>query len=318
MNASIAPEIHLITGCTSRKTVPQEKRVKARELTPGPITEVVSEWGKFLCQAERKVKVRDFYAGRGFLEAKKTVGNNGQRLWVVSAGLGIVNGDWEVPAYDLTISNNSADSITRKINLNKGWEKNWWSAVESGLEWSKNISSLIKENPYSIFVISLPDFYFSMINEKLKNLSKKDMSRVRIISTPNIRFDAISVAEQIVPYGSGLDGPDSNLKGTKADFYQRAARHFVENVLIKDPMAPAQTHRRLVKGELERMRLPDNPKRQKMSDTEIINLIDQNWENMGGKAEKLLRWLRDEKQVACEQGRFSRMFNKVKEDKRAK
>ena len=53
-----------------------------------------------------------------------------------------------------------------------------------------------------------------------------------------------------------------------------------------------------------------------MSDEEIIKKIQQLWDKADGKSNKMLRVLRDEESIACEQGRFSRLFKLAKSEKR--
>ena len=53
------------------------------------------------------------------------------------------------------------------------------------------------------------------------------------------------------------------------------------------------------------------PRRRRLDDGAIRELIRQSWEDFGGNSTKLLRHLRDKEMVACEQGRFSKLRRQV-------
>ena len=53
---------------------------------------------------------------------------------------------------------------------------------------------------------------------------------------------------------------------------------------------------------------PTNAPRTRKSDSEILNLIHRRWRRVEGRSGRMLRLLRDEEMIACEQGRFRRLF----------
>jgi hypothetical protein len=56
---------------------------------------------------------------------------------------------------------------------------------------------------------------------------------------------------------------------------------------------------------------PSLPARQRKTDAEIIALLCQNWERLNGSATALLRYLRDDALVSCEQSRFSALRQQI-------
>jgi hypothetical protein len=51
--------------------------------------------------------------------------------------------------------------------------------------------------------------------------------------------------------------------------------------------------------------------RQKKTDEEIIVILQTEWNRFDGRSTRLLRFLRDEIMVACEQSRFRDLWRKI-------
>ena len=115
-----------------------------------------------------------------------------------------------------------------------------------------------------------------------------------------------------MPYDDRFDGPKGPRRGTRSDFPQRATRHFVEVILSSAPRANRETHSKLVKDFLEPLPLPKTVARRKLTDKGITEEIQKSWHEASGNSARMLRLFRDEKKIACEQGRFARLFNQVK------
>ena len=87
----------------------------------------------------------------------------------------------------------------------------------------------------------------------------------------------------------------------------------MEVILKANPTVSARVHAQIVKEELEKYPLPSAlPERKKMSNEGIERLIWELWDQAEGKGGRILRILRDELLVECEQKRCSELFNKVK------
>jgi hypothetical protein len=279
---------------------------------------VIQEWAAHLEGAKGLEQASDLYAGRGFLEAKKAVGFDTSRLWIISAGLGLINGGQWVPPYDLTLAPNSKNSVQNKIGKGVKKKVEWWQALEGEFSFSRALKEIVEDKPEAIFVMALSESYFSMLLDSIESLSGSACERLRIITSSSISLEGNKFGEVIIPYNEKLDGPDSESKGTKADFYQRAARHFIDSILVENPAGSGVQHKKQVASLMEGMRSPQRPTREKLPDEQVISLIEKNWEMVGGRSAEMLRYLRDKEQIACEQGRFARLFKHVKEEKAQK
>ena len=113
-----------------------------------------------------------------------------------------------------------------------------------------------------------------------------------------------AVRPTLVPYDARLD---AILPGTRADFSQRALLHFVRSVALKGNAQGRDADHAAVEVALRDVVAPDRLHRPRRTDAEILQLILARLRSQSGIA-RILRALRDDEGVACEQARFSRLY----------
>ena len=298
----------LVVGCTNRKRINASTPLQASSLPFGDQQQVAAEWQARLRSVDRDVNVRDLYCGRGFQEALTASSKFSGPLWVISAGLGLLNSYDRVAGYDLTTSRNSEQSVQRHISSGKLDEGSWWRAINRN---RNPLSSLITNEARRgrLFVIALSSQYLELVAEDLLEVEHEHHESLRILSRTELSAHLKALTPCTIVYGDYLDGPDSPIPGTGADFASRMARHFADYVLREEPRGTFNMHHRLLKASLEGLRRPKQTKRIRRSDLEIIDLIHELWERAGGHSSRMLRLLRDEQRTACEQSRFQHLFH---------
>jgi hypothetical protein len=90
-------------------------------------------------------------------------------------------------------------------------------------------------------------------------------------------------------------------------------RHYVED--LKAAELPLAEGRAAVEHALSRLIRPDLPERRRVTDQDVLKLLRENWDRHGGHSSKLLRYLRDDAQVACEQSRFRALWNRARDER---
>jgi hypothetical protein len=110
-----------------------------------------------------------------------------------------------------------------------------------------------------------------------------------------------------MPYDDRLES--SGIPGTRADFPQRALKHFVCELAAHK--APVDRARRSVEAALAKLQAPETPRRERISDEQVSALLRDGWDRHQGQSSRLLRFLRDEQGVACEQRRFRDLWRKL-------
>ncbi len=228
--------------------------------------------------------------------------------YIVSAGLGLVGPNMNVPAYALTTVGSTDENILRKCPPGTTPLEWWRSAFTPGI-----LAELIGAVEDRVF-LALPRAYLEMVQDDLVSLSDANLSKLRIFTGGGDALRTTKLSHNILRYDSRLDGPDSPIPGTKSDFASRALRHFIEftpqtsgNDLPDD--------KALVDAALTEMRVPVLPKRERRLDVEIREALIDAWAPAKGNRQILLRHLRDVLLVSCEQSRFARIARELEEEK---
>jgi hypothetical protein len=264
------------------------------------VEEYATRWVEHAQAHPNQVVPGDLYCGRGYGEALSAAQKLGADLYTVSAGFGLLQDDHTIPPYNFTSTN------LAKLNESPA---TWWQAINQARQTHGVLTETLMDDSLDLALLSISTSYMKLIEHELSNLPEKALKKVRLIigyKPPS------SLQANTVLYDSRLDGPDSSLRGTRADFNSRALRHFVENVALKTNNHSIANHRKLADALLTPMRSPSIPKRQKATDDEIKNLIRGYWAESGGRSGTSLRILRDKAGVACEQGRFAELFRQVR------
>jgi hypothetical protein len=111
-----------------------------------------------------------------------------------------------------------------------------------------------------------------------------------------------------MPYDDRLESV-RNYAGTQSDFAQRALRHFVE--ALRAAPLPLKEARASVSRALARRPRRSRSIGRRTSDDEIRRVLTAQWTRHVGSSTRLLRYLRDEARISCEQKRFSRIWQSL-------
>jgi hypothetical protein len=286
----------IITTCTNRKRRPADPRLRARDLAVGGVGDVASEWLARVAAAEFTGTAATLYAGRSFQEAKRAAVACGGRLLIVSAGLGLTDAQAETPSYDLTLSQASEDTITRKIN---GSVTEWWAAISTQRAPCHSLDG-------GLILAALSRPYLRMVATDWAAWPSERLERLRIFSKDFPKDLPGNLARLWMPYDDRLDQALGDHAGTQSDFAQRALRHFVQTIGVE--VMDLERHRTAVGAALATLDFRATPTRQRFDDAAITAMILRDWDHVAGRSGAMLRRLRDDLNVACEQGRFKLLF----------
>lgn len=304
----------LITTCTNRKRRKPTPDLCASKLLPGDLHGTLQTWGENLDKAKNITPAKDLYCGRGFSEICKTVVNNNPELWIISAGVGLITGDQQIPAYNLTVLPSAKDSIQAKILSESRFQPDqWWNRLNRKLYGTPTpIYDLISQRPDTYFIVSLSKTYISLVLKDLFLINDKDRRRIRITGLNSPEPIPESFRPLWMPYDERFDGPQSPNPGTRSDFPQRVTRHFIEEVLFKNTLGTPREHAKVVSDILSFLPPPKRIKRTTLSDEAIKQIITRRWNDAKGSGSRMLKILRHEENVACEQGRCADLYRQIK------
>jgi len=249
----------------------------------------------------------DLYAGRSVNEALRAAAIIGSPLFFISAGMGIVGSEDKIPAYNLTPVD-SGNGLSLALSEHSVTASDWWSNLSSN-----GLSQLIHDQSKHLALIALPASYLRMLSEDLSRFTKADVSRLRIF-TSSAGKDEIPdfLRSAIMPYDERLETVPQ-FAGTRSDFPQRAMRHYVE--ILQGHTFSLSVSRCLVEEFIKTCGRREVLTRRRLNDKQIKLLITTRWNSCQGLSSRLLRALRDDEMVACEQSRFSQLWREVRTER---
>jgi hypothetical protein len=302
----------VITNCTNRKRGAITDVLSAISLDRGSIDAVAKQWiDRLRCAPANRI-ARDVYCGRSFREAEASALTLNASLYIVSAGLGIVESNRRVPNYNLTVTSGTSNTISKRI-IGNTTPRSWWSLISQGTPFGISFLDILSKYPDDIVLIALSRPYVELIREELLQVTPEQSARLRFFGKNLEQFLPASLARSWMPYDDRLDDAGKGYSGTQTDLAQRALRHFVREVLLNgDNSACSTTHRSLVLASLANLRVRETPKRMRLDDEGVGTAIRDNWVRGKGQSSELLRILRRDLGIACEQSRFQLIYHTVK------
>ena len=306
----------VITACTGRKRLPPAQGLRARDLAAGALEHVAQDWLSRLGAADARVPAGWLYCGRAFAESVSAAQAIEAPLFIVSAGVGLIAAETPVPSYSLTVTPGSPDSILRKIQTSSSASA-WWAQIAALSAASERLPAIAESYAGGLMLLALPSLYLSMVEEELLELPQDVLARLRFFGLGiRARIDP-RLEPLVMPYDGRLEDAASRFRGTRSDFAPRALRHFAEVVLAELPNGSSDQHRVAVMKALATWSEPRTPKRPRISDEQVQELIRKHWSDVGGRSSRMLRLLRDDLSVACEPGRFRALFRLVRQEREA-
>jgi hypothetical protein len=306
------PSCVVVTCCTDRKRGKPNQVLQARDLTPGSYRDVAAAWLRRIEASSAENQAKAVYCGRAFSEALAAASHLESPMWIVSAGLGLVRANEPIPTYSLTVSRGAPDSILTKIVEDQPRSRDWWAALVAEGAASRSLHGIVNETANTIVLISLSAAYAKMLENEFEAMAEDQIDRLRIFGLSLDRALPERFHRAVMPYDRRLDGTDSPLPGTLTDFSTRAMRHFAQMARTGEiKLEDLREDRTVVLSKLSGWTEPLVPKRIPKSDDEIKDLIIKHWLDVEGQSGRMLRYLRDDLLVACEQGRFRNLFNQV-------
>lgn len=304
----------LVAACTNRKRIEPRQDLCGRTLPPGPLEAVSAEWLRRAAAATPAAEAATLYCGRSVVEVLTAARSLGAGIAFLSTGLGVVRAEAAVPSYSLTVSGQGPDAVLGRIVPGCG-AADWWSRLERASPVGADLADLARANG-RLVVCALPEAYLEMAASSLVRLAESGLAELRIVTGTRREAVPPGLLPWLMPYDARLDGPDSPVPGTRADFAARAARHFAECVLAEDPQGDARRHADRVEAILRAWRSPIGRAGRRRSDEELLALLRAHWDAAGGRSTRLLRVLRDDLGVACEQGRLAGLVRRLRREGR--
>ncbi|RWO54269.1 hypothetical protein [Mesorhizobium sp.] len=270
---------------------------------------IQTAWNAKISALQPAVSAGALYAGRGFGLAAQAAKIAEAKLYILSAGLGLVAAGRQVPLYGLTVSSGHVESVPARVSGDFDVAA-WFFSLLSGPHSDRWIDVFGRGSGRVLMALTRP--YAEMVGKSLSELEPQALARLRIFGASLASALPTTLRSSLAPYDSRLD---TILPGTRADFSQRAMLHFVQLMATKRDACDRDADYAAVEAAIGGVAAPDRPRRPRRNDAEIVQLILAHLQTQSGIA-RILRALRDEEGVACEQSRFSRLYRVAIEEQR--
>jgi len=318
-------DLHIIASCTDRKRAPVPLELHLRELREQEPESRVRRWWRNLWEHSHPTQpARDLYAGDHWRVVKElpTLAAEARfhpRLWVASAGYGLIPADAPLRPYSATFARGHADSIVSKADSRPTRDvvRQWWLSLarEPGPAPGEPrlVQDLARASPHARFLVVASPAYIAALEEDLALAARalRHPEHLLVISTPVAASRGV-LAPQWVPSNARLQ---SEFGGALSSLHARIAR----DVLVrarKEEGEGAGMDAPSVQGYYERLIHRSAPQkrfeRTQMTDDEVMQFIARESRTERFSWSATLRRLRDSGR-ACEQQRFRRLFHQFQE-----
>lgn len=299
----------VITICTFRKRARPQFGSTPAALSIDTQDIVLAAWIERVRTLPVDTAAGVLYAGRGFSLAAQAAKIAEAKLYVLSAGLGLVPADRRVPLYGLTVSAGHSESVAARVTGDFDAAA-WFSGLLSSPLSDQWVDAIGPTSGRILVALTRP--YAQMVGDSLSALGPEVLARLRIFGVSLAAVLPAALHPALAPYDGRLD---TILPGTRADFSQRALHHFVGLVAGKSEQERDADYG-AVASALEKVTAPNRPNRPRRTDAEILEMISVRLHSQQGIA-RILRALRDEEGIACEQSRFSRLYRVALQNREA-
>ncbi|EQB0418333.1 hypothetical protein ACYAFH_001164 [Pseudomonas aeruginosa] len=301
--------IVIITNCTNRKRLGGLAPLQLCTSRSESLTATTATWVQQVKARTVTLPAESLYTGRSVQDAKWVAQKLDARLMFASTGLGLIESEHPCPPYNLTVAA-SPDSIHPWLSEMALHPSDWWDAINSHWLRPSPIAALAGRTDIKHILVALSATYIDLVANDLEQIATSDRYKMRFFtSRPGVASLPKQFHQLAMPYDERLES--SHLAGTRADFPQRAMRHFVE--LVARPNNSPNVDYQAVAEAMSALTLPGAIKRRRVSDEEVKTLLKEAWDAHKGSSSRLLRYLRDDALVACEQSRFRSLWLELQE-----
>ncbi len=307
--------VNLVVTCTKKKTREPGRDLMLRHLRGASTESRAAAWLERLDgHTGERLAARDLYAGDHWSIAKELDGSrlgrgSRVRVWVASAGYGLLSMDNPLQPYSATFAVNHPDSVVGKPFRPSplAAQRGWWRLVTNWAgPWGPQprcLADLAREYRRSPLVVVASEIYLRALRDDLADARQAlaDPSWMSIISAGTRRLDGLQ--ENMVACDARLQ---SLVGGARRSLNIRLTRHLLQNLGSSlpalDVLNALCSHWLASAPDLKRY------DRRPRSDQQVRRFIARILQREPSlRPTPLLRRLRDEG-YACEYGRFMKLF----------
>lgn len=249
--------IVLLTSCTATQSVePPEELTGASLPTELTTMEAVDEWAARLAKHPPSITPAQLYRGISFYSVTKAQSFIApDNIKIISIGQGLVGLREKITPYDLSISPDHKNSLTRVVTAEPFLPAFWWQLLNGRLRDDETpCTTQLLRDDIKLLIVSCSGRFLELITEDLLNgiqLNPEHGARLRVITS-----GMGNIPNHLKPFALKYDRRlNITAAGNRNDLLQRAALHFMR-MLHNDPElleADITAHNTAVQEALDRI-----------------------------------------------------------------
>ncbi len=310
--------LHIVASCADRKRGDRDGAVRLRDFRTPDARDRADRWWAALRSADGlRTPARDLYLGPYWsvvrdLPSAAAARHLDLRLWIASAGYGLVPLDAPLKNYSATFSSGMPDSVLRPNDVARGFARcDWWTALAQKpgpVGGPRTLASLASEPGARMLVLGSPSYLTALEHDLVDAVSALGSAEKLIIISgePGPRSDRLRPS-WIASTANLL----SELGGALPSLHARLARRLLDEA----PEHGIDATELSARWQQIAARAPHPPKidRAPSSDPQVKSFIR---ESLRGRPSLThTRALRNFRAAgrACEQARFRDLFKSVQQ-----
>jgi hypothetical protein len=309
--------LHIVAACADKKRYPPDRGARLRAHARGSVAERAASFTAALAEAGPRLPASELYVGpywatvRSLPEIAASAGRS-PRLWVASAGYGLIPATATVSPYSATFQVGHPDSVADPRSSHPVGEQlsAWWTELtrrrNSSHPEPRSVAELATGDRRATVLVIVSPRYFQAMRGDLERTAETLGDRLIVISSQRPRDGDPLQANVVVS-----EGRLTNLVGgALPSLHARVAAHLLREVR---PHAFTAAALRTLCAQVASTTAPRRSyDRRPMSDDEVVDFIRRATAHKSSRASHtgLLRELRSNGR-ACEQKRFKRLFEEA-------
>lgn len=305
--------INVIVSCTNRKRYPVPVGLSVRDLAASNLAERLRIWARRLrevradCYPAERLYIGDHWAVARELPDRATQAGITARLWICSAGYGLIRSDTLLKPYQATFAPGNEDYVAAGTTDRAADCRAWWQGVcairmGSAEATPRTLGQLAAIQPRTPMLVALSIDYLDAVGDDLQQVLQRPFFRehLAIVSCGTVG-QRRPWADNLLPCDGLMAGA---LGGTLTSINVRIARYLLTHLNGAEP-----TVRQFAALARSIPRATSPPSRQPRSDKQILAFIRSALRRTPPPSRsRLLREYRDAG-LACEQGRFAHLYS---------
>lgn len=311
--------INIIVTCTKQKTMVAAPALQLRNLPSTSVPARVCAWKSRIdrCSGEA-CTARKLYSGDHWAVARSLEQLSGHRhkfkVWVISAGFGLLGLDQPISAYSATFSTRHPDSVVHPSHVTAAAlasedKRLWWNQLTEQ-EWRRerpiSLRQLAAEFPESPLVLAASANYLKAVQDDLRSARNLLNAPQQLILFSAGTEELGDLTEHLVDCNARLQ---PLVGGILRSLNVRVLRHYLSTLGRRN--VTLQDAQKMLKGWLDQA--PERPKydRESVTDDEVRSFVSSAF-TTGKRVSRtgLLQQFRQSGR-ACEQNRFKALFSEV-------